>query len=170
MATIFKPDVDYVADIIMIGISCHIKDYRIVHYLNKNYHLGLERYEDLVVLKEYDKEKEEYLPQHFPFYYYLSPEDYISYNFMVNFSVDGYLITEQKRLDYVLIIKGAVDNYDTKPILDCFKQMPNVLTVVEIKTDKLKNIKQIIEDLEVHVLEQTKKVTIDIKPKRKIKY
>ena len=66
----FKPEIDYEADSIMIGISCHLKDYRLVHYLNKNYHLNLIRFDDLEVLKEYDKETEKYLPQKFPFYYY----------------------------------------------------------------------------------------------------
>lgn len=157
MKKIFKPNVDYEADIIMIGISCHLKDYRIVHFLNKDYHLDLVRYDDLLVYKEYDKELEKNLPQNFPFYYYKSAEDYIDYNFIINFTNNGYLINEYKGMDYILIIKGAVDNYDSKPIIDCLKQIPNVLTVAELKTNTIKNIKPIIEDLEVHVLEHNKK-------------
>jgi len=154
----FKPEIDYEADSIMIGISCHLKDYRLVHYLNKNFHLNLIRFDDLEVLKEYDKVQEKYLPQKFPFYYYLSEEDYIAYNFIVNFSDDGRLLNEQKTLDYVLIINGAIENYNTKPIIDCLKQIPNVLTVVELKTETLKNLRPIFEDMEVHILEHYRKL------------
>ena len=154
----FKPEIDYEADSIMIGISCHLKDYRLVHYLNKNFHLNLIRFDDLEVLKEYDKVQEKYLPQKFPFYYYLCEEDYIAYNFIMNFSDDGRLLNEQKTLDYVLIINGAIDNYDTKPIIVCLKQIPNVLTVVELKTESLKNLRLIYEDMEVHILEHYKRL------------
>ena len=55
MAKIFKPEIDYEADLILIGISCHLKDYRLVHYLNKYKQINLTRFDDLVIYMQTDK-------------------------------------------------------------------------------------------------------------------
>ncbi len=158
----FKPDVDYEAENILIGISCHLKDYRLVHYINKTDKINLSRYDDLVYVIYPDKnDSKKKIEINYPFYYYYSEDDYLAFNFIGNRIDDSVLLAEYDKLDFIIIINGAIENYDHKQLIKYLKQIPNVLVVAELKFDLIKNIKPILEDLEMHVFEKIKKPEIE---------
>lgn len=143
---------NYENEFVIIGIACHLNDYRIVHFLNKISNFSFIRYNDLIV---YQKNNE--TPLGFPFYYFDDTENCTTFHFISNRSPDGIMINEWKQIDFLLISFGAGNNIDLKAIIKQIRGIPNVLAVSEMPITKKINIELLITDVELHINEIIKK-------------
>lgn len=107
-------------DLIVIGIACHERDYRLCWRLNKAFELGLECCgSDILnqeVVSAYSSYKE---------------DDQISYNLIANRNEDGWLVPEHKQVDYFL----TMDDPHQKPVVEMLNDirgLNNVLAAYEM--------------------------------------
>lgn len=115
-------------DFNLIGISCHSKDYRLCWELNKALNIALERTDD------YQLEKSS-----FPFYEYLDEDNYLEHYFIANKGNAGFLIPEQKTVDYFLISKGNISDSLTDDFICKINAISLVLTSFKIDPNQLKS-------------------------------
>jgi hypothetical protein len=142
-------DKEYIKEYHLIGIACHLKDYRLIYNINKVLGCDLKKQEDLVFCPAKDKLKINY-----SFYSY--SDDNIEYYILSNRNPDGILIAEQKQIDYILIIKGQINNQHIRSVINSVSTIPSVLMTYEIKPESVKNLDLILSDLELHLIELTR--------------
>lgn len=152
----FKLDIAFENEMVLIGISSHLKDYRLVWFLNKQLGFKFIKTEDFTYLT--NKPKKELK---FSCYYYNDVTNYSIYYFLSNISLheNNNLINEQKQADYLMFCERPDQNKNTKLLIADIKKTPNVLTAFEINQADIKFINNIISDLELHIIniEKTEK-------------
>ncbi len=124
----FVLDVIEEYDFTLIGISCHSKDYRLCWELNKTLNIELERTTD------YQLEKAS-----FSFYEYIDEDNFLEHYFIANRGDNGFLIPEQKTVDFLLITKGNVSDSLTDDFTCKINAISVVLTSFNIDPNKLKS-------------------------------
>ena len=117
-------------DFSLIGISCHSKDYRLCWEINKALDIELERKDD------YQAEGSN---SSHSFSQFIDDDNYLEYYFISNRSKEGYLIPEQNRVDYFLLIKGNTSDDLTKDMICKINTISLVLTSFEIEPEQLKS-------------------------------
>jgi len=139
-------DDDLGKDYSLIGISCHLKDYRLVYNINKTLECDLKKYNDLIIYPVKGKKKNSYS-------FYHCQDDYLEINIISNRNPNGVLITEHKQIDYILLLRGQNISKPKKLIIKSVLQIPSVLTSFEIDINSIKNVDIIFSDLELHLME-----------------
>jgi hypothetical protein len=119
-------------DFNLIGISCHTKDYRLCWEINKSLNSDLKRTEDLEISKKGEV-------NFFSFYEYIDEENYIEYYLISNLCSNGYLVPEQKKVDFFLLLKGNTSTNKAKDIIDRINSLSLVLTSFNIDPNQLKS-------------------------------
>jgi hypothetical protein len=144
----------------LIGISCHVKDYRISFLLNK--HLGSDflKMEDLKVALNNKKE-----PTGFSLYYYHDEDYFNTYYLVANRSQEFVLAPEVKQVDYLMIIEGEFRKAQKDRLIKSVRNIPNVLTAYEIKFAEIKNYETLLNDMEMHFMKIGKENKIKYQPK-----
>lgn len=102
--TKFLLEIEEDYDFGLLGISCHAKDYRLCHELNKMLNFDLERGHDLDINLKKNKGT-------FAIYTFQDEENHQDYYLIANKGPKGFLIPELKTTDYLLMIFGG--NYDS---------------------------------------------------------
>ena len=129
----------YEYDFLLIGISCHEKDYRLSWALNRNLSLQLiKEKEDIEVF--INKTNESSLHS---FYSYKNEETQNEFILINNRSSTGFLIPEKNMADYLLIIKENF-NYPLDFYLKKIKSINFVLTAFNIAVEELKSKENLI--------------------------
>ncbi len=135
----FTLDVEYDFDFILVGISCHEKDYRISWALREKLNIDLCRGEDLVIHPRKSGSPEVYAV----FEHFLEDND--SGFFMVsNRTESAFLIPEHKSFDYFLIVRGAYDSELKDDIVKRIREIPFVLAALYIDPKTLKSRQNLI--------------------------
>ena len=119
-------------DFNLIGISCHTKDYRLCWEINKSLKIDLIRVEDLEISKKGEANS-------FSFYEFIDEENYIEYFLINNISNNGYLIAEQKKVDFFLMLKGNTSTNQVKDFIAKINSLSLVLTSFSIDPNQLKS-------------------------------
>ena len=112
----------------LIGISCHSKDYRLCGELNKTLNLDLTRVSDYKIDD-----------QTFSFYEYSDFDNHTEYYVLTNRSEKGFLIPEQKKVDYFIILKGNYSDSQIKEFIWKINDISLVLTSFKIDPELLKS-------------------------------
>jgi len=132
-------DDTYEYDFLLIGISCHEKDYRISWALNQNLSLQLvKEKEDLEVFINKTNE----LSLH-SVYTYKNTETHNEFILIKNHSSAGFLIPEKQVADYLLIVKENFD-FSSDLFLKKIKNINFVLTAFKIPVEQLKSKENLI--------------------------
>lgn len=127
-------DDTYEYDFLLIGISCHEKDYRISWALNHYLSLGfIKENEDLEVFLSKSNEASLH-----SIYAYTNKETHNEFYLINNRSNTGFLVPEQPLADYLLIIKENF-NFSLSLFLKKIKNINFVLTAFEIPVSQLKS-------------------------------
>ena len=90
--------VNYDFDFALIGIISPMRAYRLCWFLNNQLKMNLEREEDLFLKNEQEEE------MFFPKYYFYIEESETDFYLLSNKGTDGYLIPEQKEIDFFMLI------------------------------------------------------------------
>jgi hypothetical protein len=126
----FQLEVEYDFDFLVLGISCHEKDYRMCWMLNKALDYGLEWTEDLEIQLSHGA-------VYFPMYHYQVPEDLTSIYLIKNRVEGGILLPELKQMDYLLKIEN--NQAEHAKILRTIRKIPHVIGTFDVEVSRLKS-------------------------------
>ncbi len=124
----FEEDYDFS----LIGISCHSKDYRLCWEINKALSIDMVRTTDLEINKK-DKVST------YSFYEFIDEANYLEYYLISNRGNSGYIIPEQKTMDFFLMIKGNISDNHTKESIAKINSLSLVLTSFNVDPNQLKS-------------------------------
>jgi hypothetical protein len=119
-------------DFSLIGISCHAKDYRLCWELNKILNIDLIRAKDYEITKKNVKIL-------FSFYEFIDQCNYLDFFFIANRSENGFLIPEQNKVDFFLMLRGSVSDSFSKEIIGKINSLSLVLTSFNIDPNQLRS-------------------------------
>ena len=126
-------EIEFDIDFELIGISSHIKDYKLSWKLNEELEWKLERKEDLLIKSS--KGVDILLKQ---FYY----QDIVfnSEHFLINNkSENGYFLPELKMADYILISRYSENKEHYEKLVVNLRAISHVLTAFNINTNTIVN-------------------------------
>lgn len=132
--TKYQLEVEYDYDQILIGISCHAKDYRLCWALNQALGFRLEKEDkDIEIIHRARGQASLH-----SVYLYYHEENHTEYCLVLNKGTAGLLVPEQKQADYFLMIKNSFDD-DIAELIATIRQIEFVLTAYEVKVEELKS-------------------------------
>lgn len=136
--TILSFDLDY--DYIIVGISCHYKDYRLVFLINQNLGLHFVKQADHILnIKNSENQ------QFFSLFKDQDVQEEINFYLLNNRSEFGYLIPEYKQADYIFIAENTEESINEQlNYLGKIKNINGVLTAFNIDFELLKNKSNLI--------------------------
>jgi hypothetical protein len=136
--TKFQLQVEYDYDFDLVGISCHMKDYRLCWALNQKLGIGLTKQaEDLDI-----KSKKQGAGNH-SLYSYFDEMDHIEYQLLMNRNGASLVLPEQKNADFLLLLRN---NYviDLSELIEKIKEIEMVQTAFKIEAGALKSKENLI--------------------------
>jgi len=132
-------DFDYDYDFLLFGISCHLKDYRLVWMLNKTLGIHLKKEEDIVV--------DDTPPaKSFSFYAWDDEGNRLKYILVANRGDSGYLVQEQKQADFFIVLEGIYSIIDKDELLSKIRSTEQVLMAFELNPNELKSRQNLLFD------------------------
>jgi hypothetical protein len=130
----------------LIGISCHLMDYRLIHLLNRELGFNFIKEDDFRVNGTTNKQVTA-----FSLYSCKDEDQRNTYYLIANFSQDILLIPEFKHTDFVMLIEGDFKKQRNETLLRSIRSVPKILTAFEIRISDIKNPEAFLSDLEMHI-------------------
>lgn len=130
----------------LIGISCHMPEYRLIHYLNKEIHIDLSKNKDFAIsITKADRRFNH------SFFYYQEPDYQTIFCFLTNRTSENILVPALRNLDFLLILFDDFGRYDVNGLISDIRALPNVLMSNIVHTSGIKNFDNFVYQLEEHV-------------------
>ena len=129
-------------DYTIIGIACHLKDYRIALIINCNLHYCLKKVDDLIITEKESIRK-------YSLFIYQNPDDRRSYFLLSNHHPENKLIRSEKGVDYFLIVNDVLSSTQKSRIISHMQSAPNILAAYEIKPARMNQLDMIFEEIEL---------------------
>jgi hypothetical protein len=120
-------------DFAVLAINSHIKAYKLCWNINSLMQLNFEKKNDHYIKKDL----------WFSRYTYISDEG-IEYDLLANRSKKGYLVPNQKSINYFLVVKNDYWEQEKLDFMSKLRNTPNVLLAFEIDISNLKYIDRFI--------------------------
>lgn len=95
----FKLDITPEPEVTLIGISCHVNDYRLCWALNRKLGISLTRRPADIL-----DQGPEARPAAYAVFHHEDPEDQVMWTVVQNHCGDGVLLKEQHRADFFLVV------------------------------------------------------------------
>lgn len=121
-------EVDFDYDFDLVGISCHLRDYRLCWLLNKSLGIELVR----------DTEGAETPQGLFALFSGKCPETRTIIHLLVNRGPDGWMIPEQRQADFLLMLRENA-KWNTEDLVRDLKNHNQILTAFAIDPNGLKS-------------------------------
>ena len=137
----------------LIGISCHLLDYRLIYDFNHKM--------DFNFIKESDFIRSGIPAENnstFSFYFYKDEDQRRSYYLLSNRSREGFLFPTLKQADFLLVIEGFFRKAHKENFLSSVRSIPKVITAFEVKSTELKHLESFLFDLELHIMQINKEL------------
>lgn len=129
---ILKLEYDY--DFILVGISCHLKDYRLSWAINKQLNIELVKSEKELEIFDRKEGKTE----RFSMLEYQDPETETQYILIANRCAEGYLVPEYRQADYFLIVREGF-HLNEDELTERIREIDFVLTAFTVNIEGLKS-------------------------------
>ena len=120
-------------DFAVLAINSHIKAYKLCWNINSSMQLDFEKKDDHNIKKDLS----------FSRYTYISDEG-IEYDLLTNRSKKGYLVPNQKGINYFLVVKNDYWKQDKLEFISKLRSTPDVLLAFELDSANLKYIDRFI--------------------------
>ena len=143
--------IDYSNEYSFIGISCHLKDYRLSFFINQYCGLQLKKIDD------FTQQSAENKSLSYPLFYYHSQETDNRFYLISNHHSEMKLIPALKQFDYFLLIQKNMQSEQKKELIAKLKKTQNLLAAYEIELNKIKNVNQFMAELELQLIDYLKK-------------
>lgn len=134
-------------DLAIIGISSQLKDYRLVHHINRNASLSLSKLDDLPVFQG----KSDELPT-FSLYGFYESAKRLSYYLIANNNQTTRLLPSLKQADYFLMTCGPSDSEYAQSFIEALRHIEGVQMAFSVDPTQIKNIDGVMIDLELHMV------------------
>jgi len=125
--------VNYDFDFSLLGIITPMRAYRLCWFLNKQLEMNLEREEDLLLKNEQDEE------MFFPKYYFYIEESETDFYLLGNKGTDGFLIPEQKEIDFFMLVYNLPDRDGGAALAKKIKTLQEVQSAFTMDPRKLRS-------------------------------
>lgn len=133
----FSLEVEEDFDFFMLGICSHIKDYRLCWEINRLLDVGLKKDNDLEILINGESRA-------YAFSLDEGGESPNDYYLISNKCGLGFLVPEEKKFDYFLIVKGPLSENEEKNMIKLINKSKNVLTTLSIEAAELRSKNNLI--------------------------
>ena len=133
MKTRFTLDCAEEFDFAVLAINSHIKAYKLCWNINSSMQLNFEKKNDHNIKEDL----------WFSRYTYIS-DDGVEYDLLANRSKKGYLVPNQKSINYFLVVKNDYWEQEKTDFMSKLRNIPDVLLAFEIDTANLKYIDRFI--------------------------
>lgn len=131
-------DSGYDEDFLMFGLVCGERPHRLAWMMNETGTFHFVRLNDIHF---YGKANAEYF---FPRFRYTDEINHLDYHLLGNKDEGQFLIPELRHVDYLLILKGAIDYFDAKEFIQQTKNLETVQLVTELNPAVLKSRENLI--------------------------
>ena len=131
----------------LIGISCHLKDYRLSYLFSQHLGISLTKLDDLAISPDFGK-----ITTDFSLYFCRDEDHLNTYFLLTNRSQDFILVPELKQFDFLLIVEGKFLKSGKEFLLKTLRQMPGILTIFERNSSEIRNFDRLLNDVELHVM------------------
>ncbi len=138
----------------LLGISCHLKSYRLSFALNKALNFKFRRIDDFVIPGQ---TKGEFLS--FPFLVYESADLKNHFCLVGNHHPEGKLLPALREVDYFLMAREPLDDFIKAKILAQIRSIPQVIGAYEVDPSRTKDMGLLMEEMEMHLLEAGRKTS-----------
>lgn len=138
----------------LLGISCHLRSYRLSFALNNALNFKFRRIDDFEVPGQ---AKGEFL--NFPFLIYESTDLKNHFCLVGNHHPQGKLLPTLREVDYFLMAGEPLDDFIKGKILATIRRIPQVIGVYEVDPSRTKDMGLLMEEMEIHLLEAGRKTT-----------
>ena len=132
MKTRFTLDRTKGLDFAVLAINSHTKAYKLCWNINKYLQLNFE------------KKKDHRIKEGLWFARYIYVYDDIEYTLLANHSKNGYLIPDQKSVNFFLLIKNDYWQQEKKEFINKLRDIKDILLVFELDTNSTKQIDRFI--------------------------
>ncbi len=121
------------------GILCSHGGHRLCWELNRTLHTQLQRDTDIEVIRRPAAED-----LYFNFYSHFDEVSYLSTELIKNKSNGDFYMKELRNFDYVLMIKGEVDFFESEAFTAGLKRIDCIQAAISIDMHKIKNQEDLI--------------------------
>ena len=133
MKTRFTLECTEELDFAVLAINSHIKGYKLCWNINNSLQLNFEKLNDHNIQEEL----------WFARYTHIC-DDGVEYNLLANRSKKGYLIPNQKSVNYFLVIKNDYWQQDKEEFISKLRKTKDILLVFELDTTLIKYVDRFI--------------------------
>jgi len=137
----------YDSDISLIGISCHLKSYRLSFSMNKALRFAFKRIDDFEIPLNSGSENLAY-----PFLIYDNSDLKNHFCLISNHHPQGKLVPGLRQVDYFLMAKNTLDPESMNTLITRIRQINQVLAAYEINPNGTKDMGHLLEEMELHLL------------------
>ena len=131
----------------IIGIACHLKEYRISFQINQALRIRLRRMEDLLIEEADVADNKQYA-----LYSYDDMDRRFCYLLLTNHHQEGKLLGSLKQTDYFLIISQILSQEELERIILRIRKVQGVLTAYQIHVRDVRDMDLLLIDLEMHLM------------------
>jgi len=129
-----------------IGISSHLKDYKLCWNLNNILEINLQKNNNFISSKKKSNLEE------YSFYHYYDLNQRCFYYLLSNKKNNSFLIEKMPETDYVLLMKGYMNQQKINDIVINIKKTTNILTAFLINMEKYNEMNGFLTDIELHYI------------------
>jgi hypothetical protein len=134
----YSLEVDPEIDFEMIGLSSHLRDYKLCWQLNRHLGMNLSRSAPL----QYKFSRQNEVAEHARFIWF-DDVNHTSYHLVKNKSDQGLIVPEFKHADYLIFVRDNIHINFTE-LISGIRKIDNVLMAQKIDVKQLKNVEQLM--------------------------
>jgi hypothetical protein len=132
--------------ITLLGISCHLRDYRLSHMFSQHLGFSFIKRDELKIRVSADQESE------FSFYTCRDEEHQNLFYLVANRAQSAILIPEMKQFDFILFVEGKFNKPEKEFMMKTLRAVAGILTVFEMQIQDIKNPEILLTDIEMHLM------------------
>jgi hypothetical protein len=132
---------------LMIGVSSSLKDYQLSYYLNKHFQTSFKKMPNIPFYDKKGKVGE------FAFYHFFDDDLRMDYYLFANKSARAYAVSAYPHFEFFVLFKLSSFLIPVEAILRELRSISPVSAALQIPLSGLKNLEELLEDLELHLLD-----------------
>ena len=140
-------------DTSLIGISCHLKSYRLFFAMDTSLGLSFHRIADFEIPGQADETLQ------YPFLIYKDEELKNQFCLVGNHHPQGKLVPALRQVDFFLMTKNPLEQSTMGGIIKKIRNIPQVLAAYEIDTTGTKDIDILLGEMELHLMTAGKNIS-----------
>ncbi len=141
-----KFDIKDETDLLVIGITTALKDYKLAFHINKSLNINLKKTKDFCFSTN-SKEN-----NYYSLYQYNNTNDPLYINLLENRNPNGVILPNLKQVDFFMMVRNNIPDETLQNLVRSVKGIKNVIVVFMIKPAADKMLPVLLSELELHLL------------------